>query len=50
MEKERDIRIMKLSDGNYLKILENCIRMGTPVLIENVYEELDPALEPLLQK
>mmetsp|Transcript_44078 Transcript_44078/g.42718 ORF Transcript_44078/g.42718 Transcript_44078/m.42718 type:complete len:110 (+) Transcript_44078:502-831(+) len=50
MEKEKDIKIMKFSDGNYLKVLENCIRMGTPVLIENVYEDLDPAIEPLLQK
>lgn len=50
MEKEREIKIMKFSDGNYLKILENCIRIGNPVLMENVYEELDPAIEPLLQK
>lgn len=41
---------MKFSQGNYLKILENCIRMGHPVLMENVGEELDPAIEPLLQK
>jgi dynein heavy chain len=30
--------------------LEGCIRNGTPVLIENCMEELDPAIEPLLQK
>lgn len=41
---------MKFSDGNYLKLLEASIRMGTPVLMENVGEELDPAIEPLLQK
>jgi dynein heavy chain len=50
MEKEREIKIMKFTDGNYLKILENCIRVGYPVLIENVNEEMDPAIEPLLQK
>ena len=50
MEKKREIKILKFSDGNYLKILENCIRVGYPVLMENVYEELDPAIEPLLQK
>lgn len=48
MEKERGIKILKFSDGNYLKILEMAIRMGTPVLVENVLEELDPAIEPLL--
>jgi dynein heavy chain len=48
MEKERGLKILKFSDGNYLKLLEMSIRMGNPVLIENVYEELDPAIEPLL--
>jgi dynein heavy chain len=48
MEKEKGCKIMKLSDGNYLKLLESSIRMGNPVLIENVGEELDPAIEPLL--
>ena len=50
MEKEKQVRIMKFSDGNYLKLLEAAIRMGTPVIMENVGEELDPAIEPLLQK
>ena len=48
MEKERGVRVMKFSDGNYLKHLEASIRMGNPVLMENVGEELDPAIEPLL--
>mmetsp|Transcript_20676 Transcript_20676/g.31603 ORF Transcript_20676/g.31603 Transcript_20676/m.31603 type:complete len:311 (+) Transcript_20676:5866-6798(+) len=50
MEKERQIRVMKFTDGNYIKMLEVSIRMGTPFLMENVGEELDPAIEPLLQK
>lgn len=50
MEKERGLKILKFTDGNYLKILEMAIRMGNPVLIENIGEELDPAIEPLLQK
>lgn len=50
MEKERGLKILKFTDGNYLKMLEMGIRMGNPVLIENVYEDLDPAIEPLLQK
>ena len=50
MEKERELKVIKFSDGNYLKILESAIRIGYPVLLENVYEEMDPAIEPLLQK
>ena len=50
MEKEKQVKVMKFTDGNYLKILEASIRMGNPVIVENVYEEMDPAIEPLLQK
>jgi dynein heavy chain len=48
MDKEKGIRIVKFSDGNYLKLLEAGIRMGNPVMIENVGEDMDPAIEPLL--
>ena len=42
--------MLKQSDKYFLRNLENCIQFGTPVLLENVGESLDPALEPLLQK
>ena len=48
MEKERSVKVMKFTDNSYLKQLEASIRMGTPFVIENVGEELDPAIEPLL--
>jgi len=50
MGKEAGVKILKFSEEKYLKFLESAIRMGNPVLIENVGEELDPAIEPLLQK
>ena len=50
MEKEKGVKIMKFTDVTYLKMLEASIRMGNPFLMENVGEELDPAIEPLLQK
>jgi len=50
MEKQRGLKILKFTQGNYLKFLESAIRMGNPVLIENIYEDMDPAIEPLLQK
>ena len=48
MGKESGVKILKFTEEKYLKFLESSIRMGNPVLIENVGEELDPAIEPLL--
>jgi dynein heavy chain len=50
MGKEAGVKIMKFTEEKYLKFLEMAIQQGCPVLIENVQEELDPAIEPLLQK
>uniref|UniRef100_A0A3Q2CMK8 Dynein heavy chain coiled coil stalk domain-containing protein n=1 Tax=Cyprinodon variegatus TaxID=28743 RepID=A0A3Q2CMK8_CYPVA len=50
MEKANSLHIIKLSDSDFVRSLENCIQFGTPVLLENVGEELDPILEPLLLK
>ncbi|XP_041823134.1 dynein heavy chain 3, axonemal [Melanotaenia boesemani] len=50
MEKANKLAVIKQSDGNYVRILENCIQFGTPVLLEQVGEELDPVLEPVLLK
>ncbi|XP_030596674.1 dynein heavy chain 3, axonemal isoform X2 [Archocentrus centrarchus] len=50
MEKANKLAVIKLSDPNYVRILENCIQFGNPVLLENVGEELDPVLDPVLLK
>ena len=44
------LKLIKLSDANFLRTLENGIRYGSPVLCEAIEEELDPALEPVLLK
>ncbi len=49
-ERENKLQVVKLTQSDYMRTLENCIQFGTPVLIENVGEELDPSLEPLLLK
>uniref|UniRef100_A0A669PGZ6 Dynein axonemal heavy chain 12 n=1 Tax=Phasianus colchicus TaxID=9054 RepID=A0A669PGZ6_PHACC len=49
-EKENHLNVIKMSDTDYMRTLENCIQFGTPLLLENVGEELDPSLEPLLLK
>lgn len=50
MSKDQRIHVTKLSEPNFLKILENAIRNGQIVLMENIEEELDPSLEPVLGK
>ncbi|TYZ58010.1 hypothetical protein PybrP1_003505 [[Pythium] brassicae (nom. inval.)] len=44
------LQLLKLAQKDLLRTLENAIRYGAPVLLENVEEELDPALEPVLLK
>lgn len=49
-EKDNRLNVIKISDTDYMRTVENCIQFGTPLLLENVGEELDPSLEPLLLK
>uniref|UniRef100_A0A2K6RAQ5 Dynein axonemal heavy chain 1 n=1 Tax=Rhinopithecus roxellana TaxID=61622 RepID=A0A2K6RAQ5_RHIRO len=49
-EKDNGLDVFKLSDRDFLRSMENAIRFGKPCLLENVGEELDPALEPVLLK
>ena len=41
---------MKASDKDFARKFEQCIPLGLPILLEGVGEELDPVLEPLLEK
>uniref|UniRef100_A0A8V1A4F4 Dynein axonemal heavy chain 1 n=1 Tax=Gallus gallus TaxID=9031 RepID=A0A8V1A4F4_CHICK len=50
LEKVNGLEVAKLSDRDFLCSLEKAITYGKPFLLENVGEELDPALEPILLK
>jgi dynein heavy chain len=50
LEKDKGLDVLKLTDKDFLRSLENAVRFGKPCLLENVGEELDPALEPILLK
>ncbi|CAH1180400.1 unnamed protein product [Phaedon cochleariae] len=50
MEKYNRLQIIKLTDTNYVRVLENAITFGTPVLLENINEEIDAILDPVLVK
>jgi dynein heavy chain len=48
-ESKNKLQITRMNNPNMLRTLESCIRIGTPLLIEDCGEFLDPALEPVLQ-
>jgi len=50
MYASKNLQIIKLSEKDFLRTLENGIRYGAPVLLENVGQQLDPSLEPVLLK
>ena len=50
MNAKNQLGVTRINDLNLLRILEQCIRMGRPLLIEDIGETLDPALESTLQK
>ncbi|XP_030047949.1 dynein axonemal heavy chain 6 [Microcaecilia unicolor] len=49
-ETKNGLKVIKLTDSGFLRTLENAIRLGLPVLLEELKETLDPALEPVLLK
>ena len=49
-ENRNNLKVMKLTETGFLRHLENCIRVGVPVLMEDIGETLDPSLEPILLK
>uniref|UniRef100_A0A286Y084 Dynein axonemal heavy chain 3 n=1 Tax=Cavia porcellus TaxID=10141 RepID=A0A286Y084_CAVPO len=50
MEKANKLSVIKFSDASYVRTLENALQFGTPVLLENIGEELDAFIEPILLK
>ena len=46
----QNLKIIDLQQPDFLRTLENSIQFGTPVLLQNIQEELDPALGPVLNK
>ena len=36
MERANNLHVIKLTDSDFVRTLENCIQFGTPVLLENI--------------
>ena len=49
-EEKNDVAIITMEDPNLVRTLENCIRLGKSLLIEDLGEYIEPALETVLQK
>lgn len=36
MEKDNQLKVIKLTDNDYVRVVENAIKFGYPVLLENI--------------
>lgn len=50
IEQKNDLKIVKLTDADHMTVIQQNIENGVPVLLENVGETLEIALEPILLK
>eukprot|EP00899_Mesostigma_viride_P014884 jgi/Mesvir1/23397/Mv21091-RA.2 len=50
MEARSNLKVLTLSSSDLMRSMEAAIQFGSPVLLQDVAEEIDPALEPILAK
>ena len=50
MEKENNLQLMKFGGSTFLRDITSSVKIGRPVLIEDVEEKVDPAIDPILLK
>lgn len=49
-EAANGLQVIQLGQPKYIDIVERCIENGTPLLIENLPEEIDAVLEPVVSR
>lgn len=49
-EKKHNLEILSFNQADYIKRLEMAISFGKPVLFEAIDEEIDPMVDPILEK
>ncbi|KAH8363782.1 hypothetical protein KR200_006735, partial [Drosophila serrata] len=50
MERANNLQVIKMTDSTMMRVLENSVRQGYPVLLEEINETIDPSLRPILQR
>ena len=46
----KGLKVLNLQMSDMARQIENAIQFGSPVLLQDVMEEIDPVLEPVLAK
>eukprot|EP01062_Namystynia_karyoxenos_P078372 TRINITY_DN805_c2_g1_i1.p1 TRINITY_DN805_c2_g1~~TRINITY_DN805_c2_g1_i1.p1 ORF type:complete len:1720 (+),score=831.64 TRINITY_DN805_c2_g1_i1:2-5161(+) len=50
MERERGLKVIDLKQADFLRTIEHAVTFGTPVLLQDVQQSLDPSLDSILSK
>ncbi|KAJ8936971.1 hypothetical protein NQ318_015635 [Aromia moschata] len=50
MEAKNNLEVIDFGMSNYMRIVERAVQHGTPVLLQNILETIDPSLNPILGK
>lgn len=50
MEKSNQLQVIDFGQPDFVRTLEQALQFGKPVLLQNVLEQLDPVLMPILNK
>jgi dynein heavy chain len=49
-EEESGLKIIQLSQNKYIDTVERCLENGTPLLIENLADDIDAVLDPVVSR
>lgn len=50
MEEQNNLEVVDFEMPDYIKIIMRAVQMGTPILIQNIAESIDPSIEPIVSK
>lgn len=50
MESKNDLRVIDFGMSDFMRVVENAVLYGKPVLLQNILETMDPSLNPILNR